>query len=426
MKLKPYLIISCLWLFFTAELFGTPSNTNTRITMELEGVPIITVLNMIAQQNNLNLVVSGEVTGDVTLRLTEVDIYTALNAILSPFGYNYYFNDDVIIIKPLQNDAPGELTTKIVTLKYADPITVKKALEPFSTDKGEIVILDKNIAKSGSKNTYKSNRILITDIPEVIDEMLNVIGQVDKQETLISIEVKIIETVIDDNLKVGFSWPTALTATLGGASDSTSGTSSTTSTSSAATYNPQNGDWQWAKLSIGQLQFVLDMLKKNGNSKLISDPRITTLENHEAEIKIETIIPIATINRFTEGAATSDIVTFQDEEVGISLRVTPRINVNNQITLEVYPKVEDIIGYTGPPDNQKPITTSRSVSTIITVEDGETAALGGLLKKNEIERIYRVPLLGHIPLLGKILFTNKTVDKTTTDLVILITPHILK
>jgi len=158
----------------------------------------------------------------------------------------------------------------------------------------------------------------------------------------------------------------------------------------------------------------------------VSDPRITTLENHEAEFKFETIIPIQTVNRFTEGAATSDIVTFEDEEVGISLKVTPRINENGLVTMDVAPKVEDIIGYAGPADNQKPITASRSIQTRITVADGETVALGGLIKENNIETIQRVPLLGHIPLIGRLLFSNKRVEKTSTDLIILITPHILK
>jgi type II secretory pathway component GspD/PulD (secretin) len=148
----------------------------------------------------------------------------------------------------------------------------------------------------------------------------------------------------------------------------------------------------------------------------VSDPRISTLENHEAVFKFETIIPIQTINRFTEGAATSDIVTFEDEEVRLSLRVTPR---------DIEPKVEDIIGFNGPPENKKPITSSRSIRTRITIADGETVALGGLLKENDIETVKTVPLFGSIPLLGRLLFTHTSKTTTTTDLTILITPHIL-
>ena len=105
--------------------------------------------------------------------------------------------------------------------------------------------------------------------------------------------------------------------------------------------------------------------------------------------------------------------------------VTPRINEPGRITLDIHPKVEDIIGFNGPADNQKPITASRSIRTRITVDDGGTVALGGLLKENNIEKVQRVPLLGHIPLIGSWLFRNKSIEKTSSDLIILITPHIL-
>ena len=190
-------------------------------------------------------------------------------------------------------------------------------------------------------------------------------------------------------------------------------------------YDPATGDWTWGKLSVAEVNWILNMLEKDGNSRLISDPRITTLENHEAEFRFETIIPIQTINRFTEGAATSDIVTYEDQEVGISLKVLARINEDGKVTMDVEPTVEDILGYTGPTDNQKPITASRSIRTRVTVNDGETVALGGLLKENEIESVQRVPLLGHIPLIGRLLFSSKSVEKKSTDLLILITPHIL-
>jgi type II secretory pathway component GspD/PulD (secretin) len=187
-----------------------------------------------------------------------------------------------------------------------------------------------------------------------------------------------------------------------------------------------SGKWLWGKLSVAQLDATLDLLETNGNSKLLSDPRITVTENHEAEIKIATVIPIQTLNRFTEGAAIQDIVSFEDEEVGISLRVTARINAEGTITLDVAPQVDDIIGYTGPANNQRPIKTTRSIRTRITVNDGESVALGGLLKDDVRKNEQRLPLLGKIPFFGKALFTHTSTEKTTTDLVIFITPKIVK
>ena len=412
-----------LMLLFTLNTFSSPIDPDKRLTLNMEEVPIQSVLNIIAKQHNLNLVISGNVSGEISLRLEDVNINTALETILGPMGYNFYIKDDVIIVKPYENFASGELESRSVTLRYIDPETVVKALESIKSIKGKVVVLEKN-TKSQTVN-YKANRVLLVDFPHVVIEMIALIDKIDLPERVISIEAKIIETQIDNKSEIGFSWPTSLSASLG-QSGSESTEEAFSGSDGSGTYDPNSGSWTWSTMTVGQMGLVLNMLEQNGNSKLLSDPRITTLENHEAVIKIETIIPIATVSRFTEGSATSDIVTFQDQEVGISLTVTPRINEDGRITLTVFPKVEDIIGYTGPIDSQKPITTSRSIQTTITVNDGETAVLGGLLKEDIIEIEYKVPLLGHIPLLGKLLFTTKKEEKTTKDLIILITPKILE
>ena len=407
--------------------------TGKKISLTLEEVPITAALSMIATQNGLNLVLSGNVEGNVTMRLEDVDVNTALDAILLANGYNYFLRENVIVVKPVADDAAGELASTVVTLKYVSPVTAQKALASVKSTKGKVTVLDwasETGSGTSDDNLYHANRIIITDYPAVLDDLLAVIKQIDIPERSVMIEAKIIETTIDSESDLGISWPTSLSATLGGADvNSTTGeettTTDATSDQAAGIYEPANGNWTWGKLSIGEVNWILSMLEKDGNSRLVSDPRITTLENHEAEFKFTTVIPIQTINRFTEGAATSDIVTYEDEEVGISLRVVARINEGKRITMDVEPVVEDILGYTGPTDNQKPITASRSIRAHVTVDDGETVALGGLLKETEIESVQRVPILGHIPLLGSFLFSSKSTEKSSTDLLILITPHLL-
>ncbi len=401
-----------------------PFQDKPKLSLELESIPLPTVLNMIAQQNDINIVVSGDVTGDITMRLVNVDIAVALEAILAPNGYNYYIKDDVVIVKSAKTVSVGERITRVITLLHADPAIVSNALETHKSAKGEIVVLGPSNDDNTGDRTFKANRLMITDIAGAVEEMMGVVGQLDVLERLVSIEVKIIETKVDANSKLGIAWPTSAVVSMGGGNESSSSTTSNTS-SSTATYNPNNGDWTSGTLSMHELLATLDFLQREGNSRLVSDPHIITVENRMAEIKATTIIPIPTINRFTEGAATQDILTFYDEEIGLSLEVTPRISEGNRITLDVFSQVEEIIGYSGPVDNQKPITTSRSIKTRISVDSGETAVLGGLLKENEIEIVHRVPLLGSIPLLGKLLFTHKSVEKSTTDLMILITPKIM-
>ncbi len=407
---------------FLCEAAGLSSSE--KLSLELEEVPLTMVLQMIAQQNNLNLVISGDVSADVSVRLNDVDLPTALNTILSPLGYNYYLKNDVIVVKPIEVDAPDELVSKMITLRYIKPLTAKKALEKRLSEKGSVIILDDATDNKGGSKKYQANKIIVTDFPYVVEMLEELIRTIDKPERMVSIEVKIIENKVDSQSKLGFSWPTSLETVFGATSEGDS-TSSSSLSGVTGEYDLNSGTWTWGTLTVSQMRVVLDLLNQSGNSKLISDPHITTLENHEAVIKVETVVPIPTLNRFSEGAIVQDIVTFQDEEIGISLRVTPRINENGKITMEVSPKVEDIIGFSGTGENKKPITTSRSITTVITVDDGETAALGGLLKEDEIIQEQKLPLLGSIPVLGKLLFTNKSKEKTTTDLIILITPHVL-
>jgi len=432
MKFKILLICFCLFLSVTIiQAENKILKQGEKISMELEDVSLPMVLQMIAKEYNLNIVLSDAIKGDISLRLDQVDLQTALEAILYPNGFNYYIKNNVIIVKDKDVKTADELTSTVITLKYIDPITVKSALENIKSDKGTITILNKtgDGSSSSGNNTFSPNKIFVTDYPLVVKQMQTAITEMDIEERMISIAVKIIETTIDNSLKVGLNWPTQLNISVADAT-ATSTTSTSTTTTTADTggliaKDLNKGGWVWGTLSVSELGSVLQLLEQNGNSKLISDPHVTTLENYGAEIKITTVIPIPTISRFTEAAATQDIVTFYDEEVGIILNVTPRINEKGNITLTVVSKIEDIVGYTGPTDSQKPITILRSVDSKITVENGETAALGGLLKENEIERVQKVPLLGSIPLLGK-LFQSKHHEKTTTDLIILITPTILK
>ncbi|MFC1475286.1 type II secretion system protein GspD [Candidatus Zixiibacteriota bacterium] len=429
-KMKIIVLITLLILTFS-KLYAEVTDINSKISIDLRNVELATALNMIATQNDLNLILSTDVQGEISIRLTDVDIKTALDAILLPNDLTYIYQDNIIIVKSINSKSIKEYVTEVVKLNYANPNPVKAALDAVKSQEGNIVILDNDISQEGSTtdNKYSPNKIFISDLPYVVDRMKTIIQAMDNPERTISITVKIIETTIDSLSKLGLNWPATITSNIGGSSISNGSdnlVTGSTESNALLRHDFNNGDWSWGNLTVNQLSTVLDILEQDGNSKLVSYPNITTLENHEAEIRSETIIPIPTISRFTEAAATQDIMTFYDEEVGISLRVTPRINENGKITMNVNAKIEDIIGYTGSADAQKPITISRSISNRTTVSDGETAALGGLIKEDVIESRQRIPVLGSIPLLGKLLFSSSSEEKRTTDLIILITPTIIK
>lgn len=402
---------------------GNPINVETPVSLNFDDTPIPTILKMVASQNGLNMVVSSAVEGRISINLSDVTLKTALDAILLPNGYNYYINENVIVVKEADQKVYGECIPRTYNLIYIDASRAAAAIKPILSSQGQVILLSPESQSSDPDENQSGSQLVVVDYPGVHDEIAQLLSQIDRRKRQVAVEVKLIETNLTDDEKLGINWPKSVEASITGVK-SPSQTLYGASASEAAVMPLETGDWQLGYLSVHQLSVVLDYLQQRSHTKLLSNPRLTTMDNETAEIKIQTVIPIQTINRFSEGAVIQDVVTFQDEEVGISLKVTPRINGDSAITMRVTPVVEEIIGYVGTSDNKKPITSQRTITTTVTVQDNETLVLGGLLKENRLESKDKVFLLGSIPILGG-LFTNTSVEDQTTDLLIMITPKII-
>ena len=421
------IIMMAVIVVFTGVISAAGTlDSDKKVSLQFDNVPMASVLNVIAQQYDLNIVQSSQVDQKISVKLDNVSIIDALKAILISNGYNYYLTGDILVVKPMDVNAPGETVAKIITLHYISPASAINAASDLLSAKGKMKAVEDPSLAGKSEGGPRATQVVVVDLQDVVDRVEALLNEMDKPQLQVSIEVRMIETNVDKKTSAGFNWPTSLTTKAHGILQNTQSSSSTSSNAEAlGQIQLPDGRWEWGKLSVEQVKLVLDFLAQSGNSKLISDPKITTLDNHAAEISISTVIPIQTINRFSEAGATQDIVSFQDERVGISLLVTPHVVDSDNITLDVNPTVAEIIGYAGPDGNQKPITSERTVQTTITVRNGETAALGGLLKENNIENVQKVFFLGSIPILGN-LFRHKTVETSTTDLMILITPSIVR
>jgi len=399
-----------------ADQGSWPDFLDRKISLSVDDSPIRDVIRLLAKQNKFNVSVTGEELGEVSFMLTDVPLSEALNAILTPNELTWYIKNNIVVVKKAGDLTLDEVKTVVKNMKYISANEAKLSVSHLLSEGGKVEIL---IEKEGSDDTdVVPSRIMLSDRIAVVDEMLSILKKVDKPTPQINISVKLVETSIKNDKKYGVDWPETFDATLGGLLDEETGLSS------LGTFPIEGGDWVWGKINVNQVKAVLDLMVSNGNSKILSDPNITTLSNKTSEIGVTTTIPIETINRFTEGAVIQDIVSFQDLEIGITLKVTPRLNEENVITLKVNPIIEEIIGYTGPTDNQRPITSNRTMTTEVRVKHGETLVMGGLLKESKFETIKKVPIIGSIPLLGR-LFQHRTVNVNKTDLTIFITPHII-
>ena len=198
-----------------------------------------------------------------------------------------------------------------------------------------------------------------------------------------------------------------------------------------------------ATLNPLQLTSALRLMQARGQSKLLSSPQVTTLDNHEAETQITTTIYIEgsvsnmrnnnnnsqNINQSTGNAGVSGnnsgIATRQitEKDVGIELRVTPRINDESRITLLVDASVEALLS-AAEVLTDKPRSTKRTVKTQVTVNDGDTVIIGGLIAENTIENRKFIPVLSGLPFLGR-MFQSTTIDKEQRELLIFITPNVV-
>ncbi len=390
------------------------------------GVKLRDALRLFAQQNHFNYVFSGPGTEVINIRLTNVPLRTALEYMLKPNGYHYIIKDGVMVIKPLQQSMYGELSTKIYHLQYVDALKIKNTIESFLSSKGKIEALLAD--KTSSDEMDRSNILIVSDLEENLAIIDKIIEELDKPVKQVQIEIRLIETLVGGKNQLGFKWPTSVSASVMGAE--TTAPITQTGQSGAGQQTILSGWYQLPdtpqELHLGVLTFdklkaTLDLLAADNRARLISNPKVTTLNNQKAVIRIGTSVPIPEISRGISG----DLFAYKEKDVSMKLEVIPIIGDDNKITLKIHPVMQEIIGYVGPPEAPQPIVSVREVNTSVVINDGETVAIGGLVKETKNEQEEKIWLLGSIPILGY-LFKHKTVTKEKNDLLIFITSKILE
>ena len=180
--------------------------------------------------------------------------------------------------------------------------------------------------------------------------------------------------------------------------------------------------WTYGLVSFQDFFIRLEAMETDGNAKILAKPRITTLDNKQAEIRIQSHIVVATkLTRETEGL---DLVTEEPiyADAGVVLKTTPKIHADGTMTLTVQPEVSTAARSAF--FEEAVDTFIRAASTTVLLEDGQTIATGGLLRTDESEEIKKIPCLSDVPYLG-LLFTHKRKLIGKTDLVVLLTPHLM-
>jgi type IV pilus assembly protein PilQ len=399
-------------------------NLDQKMSINMEDSDIKNVLMLIGELTGLNIVISPAVKDTITASLIDVSVKSALDAILKPNGYSYFVQENIIVVKDSQTQMVGELETVVVKLNFINSSDLIGTLNAVLTPRGKVQPFTPLVSKSS--NSASSNIIVISDIQENIGSILKIIETLDVPIPNINIAIRFIETNLDTLRGFGVDWSqTPLSPGEYGSQDTSSILNISFDNVTIATLNPL------------QLTNALRLMQARGQSKLLSSPQVTTLDNHEAETETVTTVFIegniasasqqysqGNQNQNNTGAFGNVLVNqVQEKDIGIKLKVTPRINNEMKITMMVDAQVEALLS-AAEIDTQKPRSTKRSVKTQVTVEDGNTVIIGGLIAENALESKKFVPIISAIPIIGKF-FQSTTIEKEQRELLIFITPTIV-
>ena len=394
-----------------------------KMSINLKNSDIRNVLTMIGELTGLNIVISPNIEDTISANLENVTVQAALDAILKPNNYSYFVQGNIIIVKDLDTQLIGELESVVVRLKYINSNDLQAPLSTVLTSRGSIQSFLPVATLSGT--TGPPNMAIISDVQENISRILSMVKQLDKPIANINISIKFIETQLDTSKAYGIDW-TSNPVHLGSATDSVS-------------FPIRMNNITIATINANQLSNALRIMQARGRSKLLSSPQVTTLDNHQAQTEVSTTVYIEGLNTGASSGAGAtgntntgnypgmgfygNMNTVQEKDIGIKLQVTPRINENQIITLLVDATVEALLS-AAEITTDKPRSTKRSVKTQVSVYNGETVIIGGLIAENVIQNKKYVPILSGIPLLGYF-FRTTSVSKEQRELLMFITPTIV-
>lgn len=452
-----------------------PLGTGKKITLDIKGMDVVDVLKMLSTRSGMNIVVGKNVSGRITLFLKEVDIADAFEIVLAANDLAYERKGDIINVMT-QRDYElqyGERYSdrkeaRVIPLKYAKAADLSRALSQIKTNIGRVVVdegsntvvlidipqkieemaefikkadlpvqtrvfslnyaqvdklqpkLQEVVTKGvGSLRVdERTNKIIVTDFPAKLDEIDKILAAFDEKTPQVLIDAQIIEVNPSDKFEMGVDWAYWIEKYFKISTNLPIGTTNRLVFGTTNT-NPTHP---------GGYKAVVDILQTIGDTKILSSPRIMALNNQEARILVGTkdaYITSTTSQSPGSTTVTSQSVNFVD--VGIKLYVTPTINREGFVTMKIKPEIssaetkkilaQDL-------ETEIPIVSTSEAETTVTVKNGVTIIIGGLRKDQKIKTVKKIPLLGDIPWAGA-LFRSTSNDVKQTDLVILLTPHII-
>jgi len=389
---------------------------DSRVTMNFKGAQLSNVVRLLVSQDNLNLIMGDDIKGKVTVSLNDVSLETALDAILHVNNYEWFIQDNIIIVQPMKTKQllSGELRTQMFRLNYITGTLISDAVSEVLTPRGKL----KALSSTASSNIEAGEKdiLLVTDVPNNFSLIEGVVKSLDIQSEQINIAVKFIETTLKHDEIIGINWD------LRERMDIVRSDNVDSSSTLDLGYLLIGGQtMNFATLSRPIVSAIMSLLANDGDTKLLQEPQVTTTNNSPANILIGTTIPVL-VPQGKGSVFGTNPYTYENQEVNVSLNVLPRANKDKVISMKIDAVVQEIIALIG--KDQRPMISTRSTNTTVRVNDGETLLIGGLIFDTADKLTSKVPILGDIPII-KTFFNYSNADREQKELLIFITPTVV-
>lgn len=401
----------------------------TNVSLDFRDADIANVLKILSYKSGVNIVVGPEVTGLVTIQLNDVPWEQALEVVLKTYGYAYERKGNIITVTTVEN--LKQRRENDIILAEQEPLETKTFVLNFGRASEVIASIEKMRSERGSINyDERTNTLIITDISRRIDLMEEVVKKLDRTTPQVMIEAKIVETSFNNEENLGIDWVSKVTLT-GAERPQTFPFTNTSSNKYArdsfpgadTTEGSANAEFTYGTLNFTQVQAIFEMLKQKTDTNILSNPRIVTMDNQAAQIKVGSQYPIPQYT-YNEEQARLQVSGWEYKDIGITFDVTPHVNDAGFITLDVQPEITAIIGTVVVENTSLPQLSNESTKTRVMIKSGETLVIAGLVKDQIIDTKKKLPLLGDVPVFG-LIFQKSEKTNEKTDLMIFITPHII-
>ena len=371
-----------------------------RVNLSFRATPIEEVFDMLSRKERVNIILSKGVTGTVTVNLYNVTVKEAIFSVAQAAGYwvEVRGGDYLILGKETSLDYPGA-NTQIKTFKvqYSDTKQVADILSKYVSRYGKVTPL------------VGRNLIVVEDLPGFAERVGKLLAELDLQPKQVMIEAKILEISLDDTERYGIDWKR-----LFGSPTGTSGSFGTTGLAFGSAAAPGQG--LFFNILNKNTEAFLGALATKGRVRTLATPKLLALENQEAKA----VIGNSTGFKVTTTINLVTTETIQFLESGVILKVTPSVDQRGRVLMKVHPEVSSASLSDGVPSKK-----STEVTTELLCEDGQSIFIGGLIKTGSTVDRQGIPILGDIPLLGR-LFSNSVETVSSSETIVIITPYVIR